>query len=51
MASALDTREIAKGRDIGMIRVQDTSGRDLVHDVMFAFAFDAFYPDGEWMLD
>lgn len=51
MASALDTQEIARGRDIGMIRVQDTSGRDLVHDVMFAFAFDAFYPDGEWMLD
>lgn len=50
MASALDTRDIASGRDIGMIRVQDRAGRNLVHDVMFAFAFDAFYPNGTWMI-
>jgi hypothetical protein len=50
-ASALDTGQIAKGRDVGNIRVRDAAtGRDLVHDVMFAFAFHAFHPDGKWML-
>lgn len=50
-ASALDAGQIAKGRDIGNIRVTDTAtGRDLVHDVVFAFAFQAFHPDGKWML-
>ena len=50
MASALDTAVIAHGRDIGQIRVRDNDGRDVAHDIMFAFAFDAFWPDGEWML-
>ncbi|AHM05381.1 hypothetical protein roselon_03110 [Roseibacterium elongatum DSM 19469] len=50
-ASALDTAEIARGRDIGQIRVRDASGADVVHDVMFAFAFHAFWPDGQWMLE
>ena len=49
-ASALDSGQIAKGRDVGSIRVQDGQGRDLAHDVMFAFAFHAFWPDGTWML-
>ena len=49
-ASALDTARIAKGKDVGTVRVKDTSGRDLPHDVMFAFAFHAFWPDGTWML-
>lgn len=49
-ASALDTARIAEGRDIGQIRVRDAAGADIVHDVMFAFAFHAFWPDGEWML-
>jgi hypothetical protein len=50
-ASALDAGQIAKGRDIGNIRVRDAAtGRDLAHDVMFAFAFHAFYPKGQWML-
>lgn len=49
-ASALDHRNIAKGRDVGSVRVRDTQGRDLPHDVMFAFAFHAFWPDGEWMV-
>ncbi len=49
-ASALDTGRIGDGRDIGQVRVRDANGRDLPHDVMFAFAFDAFWPDGEWML-
>jgi hypothetical protein len=49
-ASALDTSQIAKGREVGNIRVRDAQGRDVAHDVMFAFAFDAFWPDGAWML-
>ncbi len=49
-ASALDTRQIAAGRDVGNIRVRDTAGQDQPHDVMFAFAFHAFYPEGTWML-
>ncbi|MBE0414734.1 DUF3179 domain-containing protein [Yoonia sp.] len=49
-ASALDTAQLAQGRDVGNVRVRDASGADLAHDVMFAFAFHAFWPDGEWML-
>lgn len=49
-ASALDTGRIGRGRDVGSIRVKDASGNDLPHDVMFAFAYHAFWPDGEWML-
>ncbi len=49
-ASALDSAAIGKGRDVGSIRVRDAGGNDLAHDVMFAFAFHAFWPDGTWML-
>lgn len=50
-ASALDAGRIARGRDVGTIRVRDAaSGRDLPHDVIFAFAFHAFHPKGRWML-
>jgi hypothetical protein len=49
-ASALDSAQIADGRDVGQIRVRDASGDDVVHDVMFAFAFHAFWPEGDWML-
>jgi len=50
-ASALDASQIAKGRDVGNIRVRDAAtGRDLVHDVLFAFAFQAFHPKGKWMI-
>ena len=49
-ASALDSRTIAEGKDVGTARVRDAGGNDLPHDVMFAFAFHAFFPDGEWML-
>lgn len=49
-ASALDTAQIASGRDVGAVRVQDSDGRDLAHDVMFAFAYHALYPEGQWML-
>ena len=49
-ASALDASRISRGRDVGAIRVRDGQGRDVAHDVMFAFAFHAFWPEGAWML-
>ncbi|MEM6825340.1 MAG: DUF3179 domain-containing protein [Pseudomonadota bacterium] len=49
-ASALDTGAINRGRDVGTVRVRDANGQDLPHDVMFAFAYHAFWPNGEWML-
>ena len=49
-ASALDDRRLSKGKEVGNVRVRDAQGRDLAHDVMFAFAFDAFWPNGEWMI-
>ena len=49
-ASALDTRRIGDGREVGTVRVTDETGAPLVHDMPFAFAFDAFYPDGDWMI-
>ena len=49
-ASPLDRSDISQGREVGSIRVRDAgSGEDLAHDIMFAFAFHAFYPDGEWI--
>ena len=50
-ASALDQRSIADSKDVGTVRVYDAStGANLPHDVMFAFAYHAFWPDGDWML-
>ncbi|MGV6840299.1 MAG: DUF3179 domain-containing (seleno)protein, partial [Planktomarina sp.] len=50
-ASALDAARIGQGKDVGAIRVQDAkNGADLPHDVMFAFAFHAFWPDGMWRM-
>ncbi len=49
-ASALDSAVIGEGREVGNVRVRDAQGRDVVHDVPFAFAFHAFHPDGRWML-
>ena len=49
-ASALDNYAIGGGKDVGTVRVRNSSGDNLPHDVMFAFAFHAFFPDGEWML-
>lgn len=40
--SALDTRSIRKGRDVGNITVQK-SGKDVVHDVTFAFVYHVFH--------
>lgn len=49
--SALDSRRIAKGRDVGAVRVtrMDADGRqvDLVHDITFAFVFYAFHPEAQ----
>ncbi|TCD14269.1 DUF3179 domain-containing protein [Oricola cellulosilytica] len=42
--SALDTSQIAKGREVGTITVQK-GGRDVPYDVTFAFVAHAFYPD------
>ena len=49
-ASALDQTDFAISRDVGSVRVQDGQGNDVPHDVLFAFAFHAFWPEGEWML-
>ena len=49
-ASALDRSTIADGKDVGTVRVRDGQGRDVPHDVLFAFAFHAFWPNGKWML-
>ena len=49
-ASALDAARIGQGRDVGSVRVRDAAGADVVHDVIFAFAFHAFHPQGEWMI-
>ncbi len=48
-ASALDTRRIADGRDVGNVTVQRRIGDDLeelVHKVVFAFVFHGFQPEG-----
>jgi hypothetical protein len=49
-ASALDTRRIAEGRDIGNVVVQgkaaDGALADVAYDLTFAFVFHAFRPDG-----
>ncbi len=50
-ASALDSARIDAGKDVGTIRVRDGAGKDVPHDIMFAFAFHAFWPDGTWMLE
>lgn len=44
--SALDRRDIRQGRDIGNVRVTRNGG-DVAYSVDFAFAYRAFYPDGE----
>ncbi|MBT3239143.1 MAG: DUF3179 domain-containing protein, partial [Rhodospirillaceae bacterium] len=43
--SALDASTIAKGRDVGNVVVM-RNGKDVVHDVTFAFVFHAFHPNG-----
>ena len=48
-ASPLDAGSVAGGREIGQVRVKNAEGEDIVHDVIFAFVFQAFWPEGEWM--
>ena len=50
--SALDTRAIAQGRDVGNVVIRPTQGgqgdgkaRDVVYDVTFAFVYNAFFPE------
>jgi hypothetical protein len=47
-ASALDTSRIGDGRDVGKVRVRDGAGRDVIHDI--PFAFHAFHPEGVRMM-
>jgi hypothetical protein len=50
--SALDTRAISAGRDVGSVTVQRrTDGQlaDVSYDVTFAFVFFAFHPHGEYI--
>ncbi|MCY4542588.1 MAG: DUF3179 domain-containing protein [Rhodobacteraceae bacterium] len=50
-ASAVDARTIADSRDVGTVRVKDiATGEDLPHDLLFAFAYDALFPEGKWAL-
>lgn len=50
-ASALDTGRLADGREVGDVVVVDAAtGEPVVHEVVFAFAFHAFHPEGTWML-
>ncbi len=47
--SALDSRNISAGRDVGNIVVRkqvEGKWQDVVHDITFAFVFHAFHPDG-----
>ena len=50
-ASALSTSAIEDGIEVGNVRVTDAAtGRPVIHEVVFAFAFHAFAPTGTWML-
>jgi len=44
-ASALDARQVAEGRDVGTVVVQ-RDGEDIPYDLVFAFVFFAFHPEG-----
>lgn len=52
--SALDTRVIAEGQDVGNVVVQRLGAdgpQDVAYDLTFAFVFHAFRPDGTLHLD
>lgn len=44
--SVMDRAAISRGRDVGNVRVT-REGSDVAYSVDFAFAYRAFYPDGE----
>ena len=47
--SALDKGRISASKSVGTVRVFDANtGKPAVHEVVFAFAFHAFTPDGVW---
>ena len=47
-ASALDSREISAGRDVGNVTVSNLAdGEDIAYDVTFAFVAHAFHPDAK----
>lgn len=50
-ASALDSRNIEEGKEVGNVRVFDAATDEpVVYEVVFAFAFHAFEPEGVWHL-
>ncbi|MCH8808974.1 MAG: DUF3179 domain-containing protein [Proteobacteria bacterium] len=52
--SALDSRRISSGRDVGNVVVQRRGAdglEDVPYDVTFAFVFHAFRPDGIWHIE
>ena len=49
-ASALDSALIPEGRQIPSVNVVDESGSLVTHEVIFAFVFHAFEPNGNWKL-
>jgi len=53
-ASALDAPRLAEGRDVGNVVVERRTAEgweDAVYSVDFAFAFKAFFPEGEIVID
>jgi len=50
-ASALGTGVIASAATVPTVRVTSDDGTNVVYDVMFAFAFHAFFPQGVWMIE
>lgn len=50
-ASALGHVDIAKGKDVGTVEVLGPGGAPLVHDVTFAFVFNAFVKDAVVLTD
>ena len=50
--SALDTESVGDGMNVGTIRVKDSiTSLDIPYDLMFAFVFDAFFPNGQFFVD
>ena len=50
VASALDRSAIADSRDVGTVRVL-RNGKDVAHDITFAFVAHAFHPEAEIITD
>ena len=48
--SALDTPLIPEGKSIPSIQVRDVQDLPVIHEVVFAFVFCAFSPEGIWHL-